>query len=238
MTPSIVVGLNAVIVAVTDEEPRLLTVERSRSRDGRRLCARAGAAVRSARRGRPPHARARPARLGARADGPRAGLRRAALHVRRPAPRPARAGRRAAHGVDRVPGAGARGARRRRGAGALARLLRVPALGGRAARAGPPSSRRSSCPPSSAGSAQARDAEDRRARRERADITFGLRGAALDPVRVLERYELLYEAGLVAESWRDREQAPGQLPARGRRADGPRPPAAPRHGARRACGAS
>ena len=29
MAPSIVVGLNAVIVAVTDEEPRLLTVERS-----------------------------------------------------------------------------------------------------------------------------------------------------------------------------------------------------------------
>ena len=28
-TPAIVVGLNAVIVAVTDDEPRLLTVERS-----------------------------------------------------------------------------------------------------------------------------------------------------------------------------------------------------------------
>ena len=34
------------------------------------------------------------------------------------------------------------------------------------------------------------------------------RGAAFDPVRVLERYELLYEAGLVGESWRDREEAP------------------------------
>jgi hypothetical protein len=35
-------------------------------------------------------------------------------------------------------------------------------------------------------------------------------------VRVLERYELLYEAGLVAESWRDREEAPpGALPALG-----------------------
>lgn len=45
--------------------------------------------------------------------------------------------------------------------------------------------------------------EARRARRERADITFGLRGAALDSVRVLERYELLYEAGLVAEARRD-----------------------------------
>ena len=56
---------------------------------------------------------------------------------------------------------------------------------------------------------QARDAETRRARRERADITFGLRGAAFDPVRVLERYELLYEAGSSRESWRDREKGPG-----------------------------
>ena len=45
--------------------------------------------------------------------------------------------------------------------------------------------------------------EARRARRERADIAFGLRGAAFDGVRVLERYELLYEAGLVAEAVRD-----------------------------------
>ena len=51
---------------------------------------------------------------------------------------------------------------------------------------------------------QAPDAETRRARRERADITFGLRGAAFDPVRVLERYELLYESGLASEAGRDR----------------------------------
>jgi hypothetical protein len=37
-------------------------------------------------------------------------------------------------------------------------------------------------------------------RRDRAEIAFGLGGAAWDPVRVLERYELLYEAGLVAEA--------------------------------------
>jgi hypothetical protein len=48
------------------------------------------------------------------------------------------------------------------------------------------------------------DPERRRRRRERADISFGLRGAAFDPERVLERYELLYEAGLVAEAERDR----------------------------------
>jgi len=40
----------------------------------------------------------------------------------------------------------------------------------------------------------------RRARRERADITFGLGGAPFDRLRVLERYELLYEVGLVAEA--------------------------------------
>jgi hypothetical protein len=63
---------------------------------------------------------------------------------------------------------------------------------------------------------EAPSAEARRARRERADITFGLRGAALDPVSVLERYELLYEARLVNESWRDREKTPGsRLPPLG-----------------------
>jgi hypothetical protein len=56
---------------------------------------------------------------------------------------------------------------------------------------------------------EASTAEARRARRERADIAFGLRGATLDPVGVLDRYELLYEAGLAGESWRDREAAPG-----------------------------
>lgn len=40
-------------------------------------------------------------------------------------------------------------------------------------------------------------------RRERADITFGLGGSAWDPARVLERYELLYEVGLVTERQRD-----------------------------------
>jgi len=40
-------------------------------------------------------------------------------------------------------------------------------------------------------------------RRERADIAFGLGGAAWDGERVLERYELLYEAGLVQEARRD-----------------------------------
>ncbi len=38
---------------------------------------------------------------------------------------------------------------------------------------------------------------------ERVEITFGLGGASWDAERVLERYELLYEAGLVREAGRD-----------------------------------
>ncbi|MDE2182991.1 MAG: NAD regulator [Alphaproteobacteria bacterium] len=46
------------------------------------------------------------------------------------------------------------------------------------------------------------------ARRDRARLCFGLDGLAWDEEKVLERYELLYEAGLVAESARD-----GRTPA-------------------------
>ena len=49
---------------------------------------------------------------------------------------------------------------------------------------------------------EAESAESRRGRRERVDIAFGLRGAPLDSVRVLDRYELLWQAGLVAEAAR------------------------------------
>lgn len=48
-------------------------------------------------------------------------------------------------------------------------------------------------------------AGERRDRDERAGICFGLGGAApWDPVRTLERYELLYELALVGEALRDR----------------------------------
>ncbi len=42
--------------------------------------------------------------------------------------------------------------------------------------------------------------------RERIDICFGLGNAGWDAYQVLERYELLYEAKLVAEYWLDRDQ--------------------------------
>ncbi|HQZ71922.1 MAG: NrtR DNA-binding winged helix domain-containing protein [Anaerolineae bacterium] len=48
--------------------------------------------------------------------------------------------------------------------------------------------------------ADAPDATTRAARRERADIAFGLGPASWDADRVLDRYELLYELGLVAEA--------------------------------------
>jgi hypothetical protein len=41
------------------------------------------------------------------------------------------------------------------------------------------------------------------ARQERVDICFGLHGVAWDEYRVLERYELLYEAALLPEAQRD-----------------------------------
>lgn len=47
-------------------------------------------------------------------------------------------------------------------------------------------------------------------RRERGDIAFGLGGSRWDPARVLERYELLYEVGLVAEAARDRNVEVGE----------------------------
>ncbi len=49
--------------------------------------------------------------------------------------------------------------------------------------------------------------QTRKERRERSDIYFGLNGAPWVPERVLERYELLYEVELAIESLRDR-QAP------------------------------
>lgn len=44
---------------------------------------------------------------------------------------------------------------------------------------------------------------DRTARKERVQITFGLGGSSWDGYRVLDRLELLYEAGRVAEAVRD-----------------------------------
>jgi hypothetical protein len=54
------------------------------------------------------------------------------------------------------------------------------------------------------------DAE-RRLRRERAGLAFGLAGADWNEELALERYELLYEAGVVAEAARDLGGAPAAI---------------------------
>jgi hypothetical protein len=46
----------------------------------------------------------------------------------------------------------------------------------------------------------------RRLRRERIELTFGFADLGWSDERVLERYELLYEARLVPEAWRDRSE--------------------------------
>ena len=56
----------------------------------------------------------------------------------------------------------------------------------------------------------AADRPDRTRRRDRADTTFGWAGVAWDNERVLERYELLYEAGLVAEAGADGRIEPSE----------------------------
>ncbi len=51
---------------------------------------------------------------------------------------------------------------------------------------------------------RAQGAEDAARRRDRVNLCFGLSGLAWNEEQVLERYELLYEAGLVYEARRDR----------------------------------
>jgi hypothetical protein len=52
----------------------------------------------------------------------------------------------------------------------------------------------------------------RRERRNRIALAFGLGDAGWEEERTLERYELMYEAGLVEESWRDRAAARAPAP--------------------------
>jgi len=56
------------------------------------------------------------------------------------------------------------------------------------------------------------DSRTQQERRERSDIHFGLGGAPWVPERVLERYELIYEVDLATEALRDRGIAPLNLP--------------------------
>lgn len=55
----------------------------------------------------------------------------------------------------------------------------------------------------------------REARRARGRLSFGLGGIAWDEEKTLERYELLYEAGLIEEAVRDGRAKANSLPAHG-----------------------
>ena len=85
---------------------------------------------------------------------------------------------------------------------------------------GPRSSTTRSCRCSNEWARRAPHGEPRRAlgRRERLRLCFGAGGAPWDEEKVLDRYELLYEAGLVEEARRDGREAAlarGELPALG-----------------------
>ncbi|MCK9510152.1 MAG: hypothetical protein M0R28_02840 [Pigmentiphaga sp.] len=61
--------------------------------------------------------------------------------------------------------------------------------------------------------AEARDEEQRWLREQRVSLTFGLADSAWNEDLVLQRYELLFETGLVQEAWRHRRlPPPGGLP--------------------------
>lgn len=57
----------------------------------------------------------------------------------------------------------------------------------------------------------ATDLRTQQERRERSDINFGLQGAPWVPERVLERYELIYEIDLASEALRDRGLAKASI---------------------------
>ena len=54
---------------------------------------------------------------------------------------------------------------------------------------------------------KSKDTQRQSARRTRINIAFGLDNLAWEEERTIDRYELMYEAGLVVEAWRDRTVA-------------------------------
>ena len=225
---SIVVGLNAVIVAVTDDEPRLLTVERSGH-------AGPGAHEPALPFGPLDPAGHRTLELGLRGwVREQTGIDLGYVEQLYTFADRNRDPRERAGGPRVVSIAYLALVREGRVAGAGRARWRdfyefLPWEDAR--RGGRPSSRGDRA---RAGALGARGADRRgaRARRERADIIFGLRGAPSTPCSVLERYELLYEAGLVEESWRDRRADPRAAAPIPRRADDPRPSPHSRDGPR------
>ncbi len=77
----------------------------------------------------------------------------------------------------------------------------------------PPALRKRIIPALEAWASRARDRTESEARLARINIAFGLRGLCWEEERALDRYEVMYEAGLVAEAWRDRAAAGMRPPA-------------------------
>ncbi len=212
---------------VEGDEPRILVAGDGEQRDPR------GPAVRSVRSRRAPHLRDRPARLGRRRR-PRLTRRlcRAALHLRRSRPPCASRRHRPAHDLGRLsrahPHAATTPPRCARPAPASSPGT-ASSPGRTGARAGPTSSTRPSCRCSTNGRSSSASPEPQRAARPQASgcgICFGGGGSPWDEEKVLDRYELLYEAGLVEEARRDGREAAvprGKIPQAGR-ADALRPP--------------
>lgn len=75
-------------------------------------------------------------------------------------------------------------------------------------------------PELTAWTARGADRAAREARKARADLAFGLDGALWEEARTLERYELMYEIGIVEEAWRDRSAARLDPPKAARPVDG------------------
>ena len=223
------IGLNAAIVAVADNEPVVLIIRNEPD-------------VAGATDGLPfgPFSplQHRTFEGGLRAwvhrqTGPRARLCRAALHVRRSRPARRARRRRAARRLHRLSGADAGEAIARHAARRLAQLVSLFPVGGLAPRT-PRDSRKPRSSRACANGLAAQRASPTAqpiSRQERVRICFALDGAAWDEEKVLERYELLYEAGLVEEAaarWPRCCAAMERAPAP-RRADALRPSPHPRH---------
>jgi hypothetical protein len=74
------------------------------------------------------------------------------------------------------------------------------------------------------------DLRSRQEKRERIEICFGLGGAPWVPERVLERYELIYEVSLAIEALRDRDRRIAGRPGPSDEAKNRRPPQTQRMG--------
>jgi hypothetical protein len=222
--PPIVIGLNAVIVAVTKESPRILTISSSADQTGNPGVARRGG-------GPPGEGPAGESNLDVLPHGP------LDPHADRTLELSLRGWVRERTGIelgyveqlytfgDRDRALGAAGVAPRVISVAYLALVREGRLSGSARarwrdwyaffpwedwRDGQPAVIRKTIEPAlEAWVEVAPDGTRRQERLERAGIAFGLAGSEWDGDRVLERYELLYEVGLVSESHRRRAPADG-----------------------------